>query len=99
MKPTFLHSNYAINTFVNYILDSEDIKYRVQFIIMAGITLSNMALIEYACELDPSCVNAEIENNVIFWTKSIIEKGLENGDNANTVFSSEEFREKNQQEG
>ena len=81
MKPTFHHSNYAINTFVNYILDSQNLKYRSQFIIMSGIALNNMVLIEYACEVDPSCVNAEIENSVLFWIKSVIEKGLEDDDN------------------
>ena len=96
MKPTFHHSNYAINTFVNYILDSENLKYRSQFIIMSGISLNNMALIEYACEIDPSCVNTQIESSVEFWIKSVIEKGLENDDNTEEagVLLQESLRER-----
>ena len=70
-RPAFYHETHAINTYVNFLLDTPALANREQLIMMSGVYLNNIPLIEYAVNIDPAVVNTPIANDVITHLKGI----------------------------
>ena len=71
-RPPFTHPTTAIQSFIDYILDTPTLENRAQFIILAGILLNNVSMIEYAASVDPTVVNTPIPNYVETLVKQIL---------------------------
>jgi len=71
-RPPFTHPTTAIQSFIDYILDTPTLENRPQFIILSGIMLNNVSLIEYASSVDPTVVNTPIPNYVETLVKQIL---------------------------
>ena len=72
VRPPFTHPTTAIQSFIDYILDTPTLGNRAQFIILSGIMLNNVSLIEYASSVDPTVINTPIPNYVETLVKQIL---------------------------
>jgi hypothetical protein len=71
-RPAFTHPQVAVQNFVDTILDTPDMKYRPQYIILFGILLNNTELIAYAASVDPAVVNTPIPGHVQMVVEQLI---------------------------
>ena len=71
-RPPFTHPTTAIQSFIDYILDTPTLENRAQFIILSGIMLNNVSLIEYASSVDPTVINTPIPNYIETLVKQIL---------------------------
>ena len=71
-RPPFTHPTTAIQSFIDYILDTPTLENRSQFIILSGILLNNVSLIQYAASVDPTVVNTPISVGVQKIVENII---------------------------
>ena len=62
--PTFEHNNEAAKNYIDHLFKSTDPR-RTQLILMAGISLNDVKLIKYACDIDPNVVKTPVLQSVI----------------------------------
>ena len=62
--PTFHHDNEIAKNYIDKLFKSTNSN-RTQLILMAGISLNDVKLIKYACDIDPNVVKTPVLQSVI----------------------------------
>ena len=71
--PPFNHDNETVENYIKMLIkEGVGGTKRSQLILMAGISLNNVKLIKYACEIDPNVVNLPVPEDVLNATDAVL---------------------------